>query len=189
MKLRDQIEKYIPYNTQEEKDKETFLRYLDSFDNYLERENEYGHLTSSAFVLNKERTKVIMIFHNIYNSWSWVGGHADGDEDLLHVALKETKEETGLKNVTPITEDIFIIDTLPVIGHPRKGKYVPAHVHLNVAYLLEADEKEPIRIQEDENSDIDWIPLEKMVDLSNEPFMQVVFEKGLEKMREMNYIK
>jgi 8-oxo-dGTP pyrophosphatase MutT (NUDIX family) len=183
-----QIENYKPYNSQEEKDKEILLKYIRSFDNYLSRENEYGHMCSAAFVLNKERTKVIMIHHNIYNSWSWVGGHADGDSDLLHVAIKETKEESGLKNVKPISEEVFILDTLPVLGHTKRGKYVPAHVHLNVAYLLEGDESEALHIREDENSGVKWIPLEKMVELAEESFMKYVYDKAIEKMKDLNYI-
>src|SRR5690606_18663896 len=141
------------------------------------------------FVLNKERTKVIMIYHNIYKSWGWMGGHADGDSDLLHVAIKEAKEESSLENVEPISKKIFILDTLPVLGHTRKGKYVPAHVHLSVAFLLEADENESLHIQEDENSGIKWVPIDQMVELSNEPFMQYVYDKAIKKMRELEYIK
>lgn len=189
MNMLEQIGNYEPYNPQEEKDKEVFLKYIDSFNDYLSRENEYGHLCSSAFVLNKERTKVIMIYHNIYKSWGWMGGHADGDSDLLHVAIKEAKEESSLENVEPISKKIFILDTLPVLGHTRKGKYVPAHVHLSVAFLLEADENESLHIQEDENSGIKWVPIDQMVELSNEPFMQYVYDKAIKKMRELEYIK
>ncbi len=189
MDVLKQIKNYKPYNPQEEKDKEVFLKYINSFDNYLTRENEYGHMCSSAFVLNKERTKVIMIHHNIYNSWSWVGGHTDGDSNFLHVAIKETKEETGLNNITPISKDIFILDTLPVLGHTKRGKYVPAHVHLSIAFLLEGDENESLHIQEEENSGVKWIPIDQMVELSNEPFMQYVYDKAIKKMKDLKYIK
>ena len=57
-------------------------------DDVLVRDNEIAHITSSGFIVNKLRTKVLMIHHNIYNSWGWTGGHADGDEDLLYVAMK-----------------------------------------------------------------------------------------------------
>jgi len=189
MDVLRQIEDYKPYNPQEEKDKEIFLLYLRTFDNYLSRENEYGHVTSSAFVLNTERTKVVMIYHNIYDSWGWMGGHADGDSDLLGVAIKEVKEESGLKNVKPISKDILILDTLPVSGHTKRGKYVPAHVHLNVAYLLEADEKENLHIKEDENSGVKWVPISQMVELSNESSMKYVYDKAIKKMKEFKYIK
>lgn len=189
MDILKQIEDYKPYNSQEEKDKEVFLKYIKSFDNYLSRENEYGHICSSAFVLNKERTKIVMIYHNIYKSWGWMGGHADGDSDLLSVAIKETKEESGLKNVKPISKDIITLDTIPVLGHLRKGIYVPAHVHLSVAYLLEADEIEELHIKEDENSGVKWVPIDNMVELSVEPFLQYVYDKAIKKMKELKYIK
>ena len=94
--LKNNIEKFVPYNEQEETDKRIMLKYLKDFDDVLTRQNEYGHFTSSAFILNKERTRLLMIYHKIYNSWAWTGGHSDGDNDLLHVAMKEAKEETGL---------------------------------------------------------------------------------------------
>ena len=95
----------------------------------LVRENEIAHMTSSGFIVNKDRTKVLMIHHNIYNSWGWTGGHADGDSDLIAVAIKEAKEETGIKNANPITNDICSIDILPVNSHIKKGKYVASHLH------------------------------------------------------------
>lgn len=189
MKLIEEIEKYKPYNAQEKKDKEVFLKYLKSFDNYLTRENEYGHICSSAFVLNKERSKVLMIHHNIYNSWGWLGGHADGNSDLLHVACKEVQEESGIQDVTPLSEDIFILDTLSVSGHTKKGKYIPAHVHLSVAYLLEADENQRLHIQKDENSGVKWVSIKSMVEIADEPFMKPVYAKAIKKMKELNYIK
>jgi len=104
-------------------------------------QNEIAHITSSAFIINKDKDKVLMVYHNIYNSWSWVGGHVDGEEDLLYVAMKEAKEETVIKNVSPVSDNILSMDILPVLGHRhiRKGKYVPPHLHLSVTYLLEAD--------------------------------------------------
>ncbi len=187
MTLLKQIQNYKPYNKQEKKDKEIFLRYLSEFDNSLDRENEYGHLTSSAFVLNEDRNKILMIHHNIYDAWGWLGGHADGDSDLLHVAIKEVKEESGINKVKPIVKDIFTLDTLPVLGHEKRGEYVPAHAHLSVAFLLEADEEESLHIKEDENSGVRWVPINKMVELSREPFMQYVYDKAIKKMNELNF--
>ena len=93
----ESIKNYIPYNDQEIKDKDLIMECINKFDDILTRENSIAHITSSGYIVNKDRSKVLMIYHNIYQSWSWTGGHADGDYDLLHVAIKEAKEETGLK--------------------------------------------------------------------------------------------
>ena len=114
------IENYEPYNEQEIKDKDLILKCIKLHDDILTRENTIAHITSSGYIVNKSRTKVLMIYHKIYKSWAWTGGHADGDSNLLHVAIKEAKEETGLKNVTPITENILGLDVLNVNGHVKK---------------------------------------------------------------------
>ncbi|MBM7609439.1 8-oxo-dGTP pyrophosphatase MutT (NUDIX family) [Lysinibacillus composti] len=183
MKLREQIEKYIPYNAQEIKEQEVILRYMDKFDNLLTRDNEFAHFTASAWIVNEERTKVLMIYHNIYQSWSWTGGHADGDGDLLHVALKEVNEETGLTNIKPLSEEIYSIEILGVPAHEKKGKHVATHVHLNVTYLIEANESELTKIKPDENSDIKWWGLEEAIEASTEPEMRVVYRKLNNKLK------
>ena len=123
-KLIDQIEKYKPYNEQEEKDKILILDWIRNNENAFFRENAVAHMTASAWVVNRERTKVLMVYHNIYNSWSWLGGHADGETDLLSVAVREVKEEAGISNVHPVSEEIFSLESLTVDGHVKKEKYV-----------------------------------------------------------------
>lgn len=93
MGLKEQIERFVPFNEQEQEDKAMMIEYMNTFKDVLTRENKMCHFTASSWIVNKERTKVLMIYHNIYQSWAWTGGHADGDDDLLHVALKEAKEE------------------------------------------------------------------------------------------------
>ena len=182
--LKDNIEKFIPYNEQEEIDKKIMLNYIKDFDDVLTRQNQYGHFTSSAFVLNKERTKILMVYHKIYNSWAWVGGHSDGDSDLLYVAMKEAIEETGIKNVAPISKNIYSLELINVNGHEKRGKYVGSHVHLNVTYLLEADENEEIHIKEDENSGVKWIPINKILEASSELWVRDrVYAKIISKMK------
>ena len=176
--IMDQIREYVPKNMQEERDKEYILEAYETFPNIFVRENDFIHFTASALVVNKERTKALMIFHNIYNSWAWVGGHADGEEDLLAVALREVEEETSVKNIKVLGDGkIMTIDALPVAGHIKRGKYVSSHVHLSAAYIFEADENEPIHIKPDENSQIAWVPLDKVVELSTEPHMKPAYQK------------
>ena len=188
--LKNNIEKFIPYNEQEEVDKKIMLNYIKDFDDVLTRQNEYGHFTSSAFVLNKDRSKILMAYHRIYNSWAWVGGHSDGDNDLLYVAMKEAKEETGIKNVTPISKDIYSLEIINVNGHEKRGKYVASHVHLNVTYLLEADENEAIHIKEDENSGVKWVPITDVLETTSEPWVRDrVYAKIINKMKRDQIIK
>ena len=182
--LKEQLEQYIPYNEQEEKDKEVMISYLTNFDNSLTRENKYGHFTSSAWVLNKEHTKVLMIYHNIYKSWAWPGGHADGEENLLLVAEKEVREETGLTDLTLVSNDIFSLEIITVNGHVKRGAYVPSHVHLNVVFLFEAYENSVLRIKEDENSGVKWINIEDIEKECSEPWVyEYVYKKINEKVK------
>jgi ADP-ribose pyrophosphatase YjhB (NUDIX family) len=183
MNLIDSIKNYIPFNEQEKKDRETIINCFYNFDDILTRNNEIIHLTSSAFVVNKNHDKVLMIHHNIYNSWCWTGGHADGSEDLLLVAINEAKEESGVNNISPVNDSIYSLDIIPVFGHIKKGKYVSSHLHISVAYLIEADENEPLVVKPDENSAVKWIPIDDIDVYSNEPHMMVIYDKIVTKIK------
>lgn len=183
MKWVDSINKYAPCNEQEQMDKQVILQCINTFKDVLTRDNEVAHITSSAFIVNRTRDKVLMIHHNIYNSWSWTGGHADGEEDLLSVAIREAKEETGVINIYPVSSDIFSLDVLTVVGHIKRGRYVSAHLHLSVAYLLEADVKDVLIVKEDENSGVRWIPIDEVNVYSSEPHMREVYGKLIDKVR------
>lgn len=184
MKLKEQIENYKPYNEQEEKDKETMLKYINTLNDVLTRNNEFGHFTASAWAVNKERTKVLMIYHNVYKSWAWTGGHADGEEDLLNVAIRELKEETGVKNVKVLNNDIFSLEIICVDGHVKRGKYVSSHVHLNVTYLLEVDEQETLKIKEDENSGVKWVNIEDVEKVTDEKWVREnIYRKENQKLK------
>lgn len=185
----DEIRNYNPFNEQEKQDKKVALDYITTFPNILTRENEFAHMTASSWIVNKDRTKVLMIFHNIYQSWAWTGGHADGEDNLLNVAIRETMEETGIKNIKPLQEDIFSLELLCVDGHVKRGKYVSSHIHINVTYLLEADESEALAIKEDENSGVRWIDIDDAVQISNEQNMKVVYTKLNKKLKSVTIQK
>lgn len=184
MNLKQQIESYKPYNEQEENDKQLMLKYIDTFEDVLTRENKMCHFTASNWIVNKERTKVLMIYHNIYKSWAWTGGHADGDSNLLKVALKEAQEETGLENLKLLIGEIYGLQILTVDSHIKKGKFVPSHLHLDCCFLLEADENEPLKIKEDENSGVKWIDIDKAIEITKEEKMKPIYKKLNKKLKD-----
>ena len=184
MNLLHQIENYIPANEQEQRDKEQMIRFITENPDCLERSNEVGHFTTSIWTVNKARTKTLMVYHNIYNSWSWIGGHADGVEDLSVVAMRELQEETGVTKATLVSRDIFSLETITVDGHMKKGEYVSSHLHFNITFLAEADESEALIVNEDENKAVKWWSLEEALKASTEPWMvERVYKKLVEKCR------
>ena len=182
--LMESIRAYQPFNEQEEMDKSLILNWIETQDDAFSRDNTVAHMTASAWVVNKDRSRVLMVYHNIYDSWSWLGGHADGETDLLAVAIREVKEEAGISGVRPVSEKIFSLESLTVDGHVKRGKYVSSHLHLNVTYLLEADSEEQVFVKEDENSGVSWFTPEEALKKSTEPwFVERVYGKLVEKMK------
>ena len=181
--LRQQLIAYRPWNEQEERDREELLRRLDSHEDLYTRDNAAAHFTASAWVVSPDRKQVLLVYHNLYRSWAWMGGHADGDRDLCRVALRETREESGLQDLTLVSPDIFSLESLTVDGHEKRGKFVSSHLHLNVTYLLEADPRQPIRVKPDENSGVAWFPVEEVAGKVSEPWMmQRIYSKLMKKV-------
>ncbi|MGB3366631.1 MAG: NUDIX hydrolase [Acidaminobacteraceae bacterium] len=189
MEFIKQINDYVAESEQDKNDKKVILDYINDYkDNILTRENEIAHMTSSGFILNKTCDKVLMIHHNIYNTWTWTGGHADGEEDLLITALKEAIEETGVHKIKPLNNEVSSIDILPVWGHMKNGAYVSAHLHLNTSFILIADENAELLLNEEETSGVAWISIDDMPQKSNEPFLLEIYFKLINRAKKELYI-
>lgn len=184
MDIFQQLKNYIPFNKQEETDRNLILHCLRAFPDVFTRDSRLAHMTASGWVVNPRRDKVLMVYHNLYDSWSWMGGHADGDQDLLRVALREVREESGIKQVRALLEEVFSLEVLTVDGHEKRGVYVPSHLHLNVTYLLEAEEDQELITKPDENSGVTWFGLEEAIESSSEEwFRERIYPKLNEKLR------
>ena len=182
MNLRQEIENYIPFDEQEKKDKEQFLRFIDTFDDVLTRDNIFGHFSASAFLVNKKRNKMIVVYHIINDGWIYPGGHADGDDNLLSVAVREVEEETGLK-AKILDENIYAIQSAPVKGQIKSGKYVSSHIHFDVLYLMEADDRIPLKYKENESKGVKWISFEEADDKTMCDFIRPIHKKIIEKLK------
>lgn len=184
MDLKKALECYQPENEQEERDRSVIRSLLNQGIAIYTRENLIAHMTASAWVTNKDRSKVLMAYHRIYDSWAWLGGHADGETDLLSVAKREAMEESGLTQVRTLSEEIFSVEILTVSGHMKRGSYVPSHLHLNVTYFLEADEEAKLCVKPDENTGVRWFLTEDAITASNEPWMREwIYRKLAGKMK------
>ena len=182
-KLLEKIRDYVPVNEQEMRDRQLICDWIMAHEDAFLRGNPVAHMTASAWVVSPDRQQVLMVYHNIYDSWSWLGGHADGETDLLAVAMREVCEESGLNKVTPVSEEIFSLEILTVDGHVKKGVYVPSHLHLNITYLLEADPSGALSVKPDENSGVCWFTPEDALKMSTEPwFVEHVYKKLIRKV-------
>ena len=185
MAIEDDIAAYEPANEQEEVDKQVILSVLGTCENAFSRE-ALAHMACSIWVVSPDCAQTLLVFHNIYGSWSWIGGHADGERDLAAVALRELQEETGVSHARMVTlpaGNIYSLEVLTVDGPETRRKYVGSHLHLNVTYLAVASPEEPIRIKPDENSGVKWVPTEDAIALSTEPWIRErIYRKLIDKL-------
>ena len=169
--LKKAIADYTPTCEQEDRDQKLILAFMDANPDCLTRNNPVAHMTASAWVVNPARDKVLMVYHNIYDSWSWTGGHADGEADLRAVAYREAREETGIEMLKPLMDGPASLEVITVDGHVKRGNYVSSHLHLNLTFLFEASDDQALTVKEDENSGVAWIPRDALDDYVSEPWM------------------
>lgn len=144
-KLLDLLQRYQGLPEEAETHRQ-FMEFVRANPNCFERELEIGHVTASAWLLNREGTAALLMHHAKLNIWVQVGGHCDGDSDVLEVALREAREESGIEGIVPVTEDIFDIDIHPV----------PGHLHYDVRFLLKVVTDEAF-VQNRESKALRWV--------------------------------
>ncbi len=151
--LINKVNEYLIDYPEEDKKIGKVLNFISNYDNCFARNNWYGHFTGSAWVVDTTRTQILMTKHIQLNMWLQLGGHAEGNSDLLSVAIKEAKEESGLDNFKILSDKIFDLDIhqIPVLGK------TPSHLHFDVRYILEAKHEDHRLIVSDESHEIAWI--------------------------------
>jgi 8-oxo-dGTP pyrophosphatase MutT (NUDIX family) len=133
------------------------IRFVEAHADCFLRSCPSGHLTGSAWVVDPARTKVVLTHHRKLDRWLQLGGHADGDPDLLAVALREAQEEAGLTKLRPLAVAPFDVDRHRI---PARGE-VPEHWHYDLRFLIEADPAEPLVVS-DESHAVAWVALDEV---------------------------
>ena len=145
---------------------EMVVRYLDFVEantDCFERSLKIGHVTGSAWAVNKAGSHVLLTHHKKLNIWVQLGGHADGDCDVLQVARREVVEESGIEEIEQVGDGIFDVDIHLI---PERGDE-PAHYHYDVRYAFRVIENEVFVVSE-ESHDLAWIEIEKLHELTDE---------------------
>lgn len=136
---------------------------------------EHGHVTGSAWIVNKDYSRVVLLHHRKLGKWVQPGGHCDGEREVLSVAQRETWEETGLQSTPLLGGAIFDIDVHEIPTYWN----TPEHLHFDVRYLLLADDSQKI-ICSHESKAVRWVSLEEALQLSGEESVARMVKKTLQ---------
>ncbi len=161
-KLIQSISNYKILSKEDEVFKYRFINFIATHKNCFERSLEIGHITASAFIVDKKNEKILLLHHKKLNKWLQPGGHCDGEENVLKVAIKEVYEETGLK-IDSLESDIFDLDihTIP------SNKTISQHEHFDIRFLFDLDSALQTRINEESNQ-LAWVSVKNLEKYTNE---------------------
>lgn len=172
--LKKLLNNYFPDNTQEVAFKSLILDFIEKNADCFERTLTIGHITASAFLLNKNCSEVLLMHHNKLDNWFQLGGHCDGESDVLNVAIKEAQEESGIENIVPVIKTIFDIDVHIIPGNIKEKE----HYHYDIRFLLKVDSNEEI-IQNSESKELRWISKDLASLPTHNPSIIRMFNKWL----------
>lgn len=146
------LQKYTSSYPEELITQKRMLDFIAQHPDCFERSLEVGHITGSAWLLNKDGSKALLMHHAKLNIWVQLGGHCDGDFDVLAVAIKEAQEESGIAHIIPVSHEIFDIDIhlVPERKHEKK------HFHYDVRFLLKVVGDQGF-IQNSESKELRWV--------------------------------
>ena len=173
------LENHQPATPEETQFTQQTIEFINQNPDCFERTLLIGHVTGSAWIVDKSRQFTLLTHHRKLDKWFQTGGHCDGDSDVLNVAMKEALEETGLTDIQVISSNIFDIDIHEI--PERKG--VPTHLHYDIRFLLEADMNKPLIISS-ESSDLDWVELSKVSQLNDSESIMRMVLKGIKGRKE-----
>ena len=161
---------YRPLTLQEQEYRARMIAFLTEHgDDAFKRELLIGHMTASAFILNQEQTHFLLMHHKKLNKWLQPGGHCDGNTNVLEVALKEAREESGIAHLAPLTDDIFDID----IHEIPEYKGIPAHLHYDIRFLLTTVDTDQF-VQNEESHELRWFSFDEPLPTTEESVLRMI---------------
>lgn len=168
------MENYQPTELDELEFKNRMIEFINANQNCFDRTLTIGHITASAWLLNKDESQALLMHHSKLDKWFQLGGHCDGNPDVLAVALKEAQEESGIENIKPISNKIFDIDIHLIPENPKEK----AHYHYDVRFLLKVTSDEQI-VQNNESKELRWIGKDLSKLPTQNPSVLRMFKKWL----------
>ena len=151
-----------------------FIAFIAAHPDGFERELKIGHVTGSAWVVDRAGTHVLLTHHKKLDMWVQLGGHADGDADVFRVALREAEEESGLDSLVPVSRRIFDVDVHRIPARREE----PEHFHWDVRYAFRTAGGEAYRVS-GESHDLAWIEIAALETVTREESMLRMARKWL----------
>lgn len=184
-----ELKKYQPLDEFEKNDQKLMLMAYQIFEDELLNRFPFFHFTVSAVIFDETYEQVLFMFHNIYQSYAWMGGHMDGSRDLKQSIIKEVFEETGLKNIEFIKEGPVSLEILPVNRHIKNGEVVSAHEHYNITYAIKASVSEKLTNNIQESKNLKWLNISELHNYVSEKEMLPIYKKIIERVKneKINY--
>ncbi len=149
--IQNLLNSYIPTDD-EIAYKESTIRFIESYKECFERTLSIGHITASCLLIDKNEERALLTHHKKLNRWFQLGGHCDGDHDVLRVAVKEAQEESGILDIVPVKSEIFDIDVHLIPGNKKEI----AHFHYDIRFILKVNSDENIK-KSSESNELRWI--------------------------------
>ncbi len=175
--ILEKLARHIPYDAHERESLRRIIEFVSTTLPCFDRSHLAGHVTGSAWVLNHDGTKVLLTHHRKLNKWLQLGGHCDGDANVLRVAIREAQEESGVTDIEPLTDAVFDVDVHPI---PQHGE-TPAHDHYDIRFLLRVtSESAAANIQiSDESHDLAWFARDEIERLDTDESVRRMTKKWL----------
>ncbi len=170
--LLEKLDNYHPSDASEVEARLRMISFVKENPDCFQRHLKIGHITGSAWLMSRDGRRVLLTHHRKLNKWLQLGGHADGDSNILAVALREAKEESGIENILAVTEDVFDLDIHEIPPHGQE----PAHWHYDVRFLFRVEGDDTFIVSE-ESHELAWVTPDQLHALDTDASVQRMAKK------------